>query len=307
MITPFITDYSGEGISVKGEERVVEVVSKLFKPEEEVVEREIKRPLTATPEEYAKPKRLPGDPKTAAGWRYRIRRDLLDKQGRRWGDLFMCPGCLERKGLRLYRVNKNNDPPKESDYVLLCSDCVAKRIAKRKEEEKKNKLWSRGPGVKGGSPENSKTAFFNSIRALVFERDGKECPYCGSKENLGLAALMPLSRGGKLCFDNYTVSCQKCRGARSGSKYSKAMTPLEYFWQREWLKGDLSESLDDEPVVKNPGARASVNMHLVAEIQQYLHRIAAGGEIDRSKAERLAIKLSETDEDRKKERERFLW
>jgi len=188
------------GIKVKGEDKAVEGI--FFEPEEKVVEREIKRPLTPTPEKYAESKRLPGAPKTPSGWRYRIRKALLEKQGRKYGNLYMCPGCFERKKLRLYRVSKGNNPPKESDYVLLCSDCVTKRIAKRKEEEKKNKLWSRGPGVKGGSPESSKTNFFIQIRPLVFARDGKACVWCGSEEKLGLGPLIPLSRGGKLCFDN---------------------------------------------------------------------------------------------------------
>jgi len=149
------------GIKVKGEDKAVEIVSKLFKPEEEIVEREIKRPLTPTPEKYVVSEKGEETKKQSQALsRYHIRKALFDKQGRKYGDLYMCPGCLERKKLRLYKVSKGNDPPKESDYILICPDCVAKRIAKRKEEEKKNKLWSRGPGVKGGSPESSKTNFF---------------------------------------------------------------------------------------------------------------------------------------------------
>jgi len=139
-------------------------------------------------------------------------------------------------------------------------------------------------------------AFLASIRALVFQRDGKACVWCGAKEKLGLGPLIPPSRGGKLCFDNYVVTCQKCRGAK-GSKL-----PLEYIWGEISLDYWLHEQLDDSVIVKNPGARAKVNMHLVAEIQQYLHRIAAGEEMDRSRAEKLSIKLSETDEDRRRER-----
>lgn len=229
--------------------------------------------------------------------RYEIRKALLDKQGRKYADLYRCPGCLERKKLRLLRVNKDHNPPRESDYIFLCEPC----IKKRQEKKKKTKLWSRGPGIKGGSPESQKIAFLASIRALVFERDDRACVWCGSKENLGLGPLVPPSRGGKLCFDNYVVTCQSCRGAKGGK------LPLEHIWGEISLDYWLHEQLDDGVTVKNPGARAKVNMHLVAEIQQYLHRIAAGAEIDRSKAERLSIKLSQSDQDRKREREQVLW
>ncbi len=289
-------DYSGGGVSVKGEIGAVEIVSKLFKPEEEIVEREIKRPLTKTPEEFAAQEQ---EDKGQALSGYKIKKALLDKLGRQYAGLYQCPGCLERKKLRLYRVNKNGDNPSAADYILLCGSCREQRAEKRKEEKKANRKWRRRY-VKGDG--SSKQTFLNSIRDKVFERDGKECPYCGSTERLGLAPIRPESRGGERSLDNFSVCCAKCRPAK-GKKL-----PLEFIWTNdEALSYWLSEQLEDEPVVKNPGARASVNMHLVAEIQQYLHRIAAGGEIDRSKAERLSIKLSETDQDRKREREQVLW
>lgn len=294
-----------EGVTVKGEERIVDIVSRLFKPEEKIVEREIKRKLTKTPEEFAAQEqknaqgsreKKPG-PKTTAGWRYRIKKALLGEQlCRKYHGLYMCPGCFKRKKLRLYRVNKSNDLPKESDYLLLCDDCVAKKRA----QGKKTKLWSRKPGSRGGSSQSTEIGFFNSIRALVFERDGKVCVWCGGEEKLGLGPLIPRSRGGKLCFDNYVITCQRCRGSK-GSKL-----PLEYVWGEISLDYWLHEQLDHEPTA-TPGVTVRVNMHLVAEIQQYLHRQAAGEEVDRSKAERLAIKLSETNEDRARERRQLPW
>jgi len=303
MITPFVNDLSNGGVKVKGEDRVAEIVSKLFKPEEEIVEREIKRPLTKTPEEFA----AQDQEDTQSGSRYFIKKALRDKLGRKWGGLYACPGCFERKELELYRVNKNGETLKESDYILLCGSCREKRQKerqqerkeKRKEEKKANRKWKR-KYVKGDG--SSKISFYNKIRKQVFERDGKECPYCGSTERLGLAPIRPESKGGQRSLDNFSVCCAKCRPAK-GKKL-----PLDFLWTNdEAFSYWLSEQLVGEPVVKNPGARALINMHLVAEIQQYLHKIAAGVEIDRSKAERLSIRLSETDEDRKREREQVLW
>jgi len=298
------------GIKVKGEGKAVEIVSKLFKPEEEIVEREIKRPLTRTPEEFATQEQedTQGE-KSKALSRYFIKKALLDKLGRKYDGLYMCPGCLERKKLKLIRVNKSGDNPGVADYTLLCGSCREQRAEKRKKEKKANREWRRRY-VKGNG--SSKISFYNKIRKQVFERDGHKCLLCEALgkakyesgtglPGLGLAPLLPESKGGKRCFNNYITCCAFHRAAK-GNKL-----PLEYIFEKISFDYWMSEQLSDEPVVKNPGARASVNMHLVAEIQQYLHRIAAGGEVDRSKAERLCIKLSESDEDRRRERQQLSW
>ncbi len=231
-------------------------------------------------------------PKTKAGQRFRIRRDLVKKLGRKYRNLYMCPGCLKRKKLRLLRVNQDNDPSRESDYLLLCQDCIHKRI----QERKKTRLWTRKPGKKNGI---SKTAMLASIRPLVFERDGKACVWCGAKEKLGLGPLIPPSRGGKLCFDNTVVTCQRCRGSK-GSRL-----PLEYIWSEITLDYWLHEQLDDGVTVKNPGATASLNVHLIGEIAEFCARVTADDRVPpkhRKKAEFIHIRLSESDEDRRRER-----
>jgi len=299
---PQEVDYIENGVIVKGETEAVEIVSKLFKPEEEIVEREIKRKLTKTPEEFAAQDQ---EDKGQALSGYKIKKALLDKLGRQYAGLYQCPGCLKRKDdLRLFRVNENGDNPGVADCILLCGSCREQRTQKRKEEKKANRKWRRRY-VKGDG--SSQTSFYNKIRKQVYKRDGYKCVFCevlGEQKNpkiLGLTSLVPESKGGKRCFDNFVTACAFHRPAK-GEKL-----PLNYIFEEISFKYYLNEQLDDEPVVKNPGARVRVNMYLVAEIQQYLHRQAAGAEVDRSKAERLAIKLSETDEDRKKEREHVLW
>jgi len=291
-----------EGVSVKGEERIVDIVSKLFKPEEAIVEREIKRKLTKTPEEFAGEEQ---EDKNKALSRYHIRKALLDKLGRQYGGLYQCPGCLKRKDdLRLVRVNENGDSPGIADYILLCGSCREKRQKEQQEERRSKRLWKR-KSVKGDGL--SKVGFYNKIRKQVFERDSNRCVFCEAlgegkyHEMLGLVSLVPESKGGELCIDNFVTCCASHRPGK-GDKL-----PLNYIFEEIDFKGYLTEQFEGEPVVGNPGARASINMFLVAQIQRYLHRIAAGVEIDRSEAERLSIKLSQTDEDRKKEREQVLW
>lgn len=311
MITPFVNDLTDGGVIVKGEGRAVEIVSKLFKPEEEIVEREIKRKLTKTPEEFAAQDHQEDKGQALSLSGYKIKKALLDKLGRQYAGFYQCPGCLKRRDdLQLFRVKKNGDRPSIADYTLLCGSCREQRAEKRKKKKKANRKWRRRY-VKGDG--SSKTSFFNSIRKSVFERDGHKCLLCeilgkkkyeegsGLTPGLGLAPLIAESKGGERCVDNYVVSCAVHRAAK-GNKL-----PLEYIFEKVSLDCWMSEQLSDEPMVEHPAARVKINMHLVAEISQYLYKIAAGVEIDRSKAERLAIKLSETDEDRKKEREQFLW
>ena len=297
-----------EGVSVKGEEEYFGI---FFEPEEKVVEREIKRSLTPTPEEFVAQEQ---EDKGEVLSRYKIRQVLLDKLGRKYNGFYACPGCLERKELELYRVNENGETPKESDYILLCGSCGEKRkeqrAEKRKEEKKANRKWKR-KYVKGDG--SSKTNFYNRIRKQVFERDGHKCVWCetlgkskyeggsGLTPGLGLAPLTPESKGGERCIDNYMVSCAFHRASK-GDKLA-----LDYIFEKMSFEYYLSEQLDDGVTVKNPGARASINMYLIAEISRYLYKIAAGEEMDRNQAEKLAIKLSETDQDRKREREQALW
>lgn len=297
--------FTNGGVFVKEEEEIVDEI--FFEPKEAIVEQEIKRKLTRTAEEFATPEQK----KSKALSRYYIRQALRDKLGRKRNGLYMCPGCLERKELRLYRVNKNGDNPGVADYALLCASCRSQRAEKKKEEKKASRKWRRRY-VKGDG--SSKISFYNSIRKSVFKRDKNKCVFCealgkkkyeeglGVTPGLGLAPLRAESRGGKRCFDNYVTCCAFHRGSK-GDKL-----PLDYIWGEINFDYWFSEQAEDiDVVVKNPGATVRINMHLVAEMQQYFQRIAAGAEIDRSKAERLAIKLSQSDEDRKKEREQVPW
>ncbi|MBA7601601.1 hypothetical protein ES703_08678 [subsurface metagenome] len=246
------------------------------------------------PESQKKPRERRGEPTTLAGWRYRIRRDLTKKLGQKHRTLYQCPGCFKRKKLRLYRVNKNHNPPGESDYLLLCPDCVTQE----REKGKKIKLWSRKPGPRGGSPESAKLNFFSQIKPFVLQRD-RQCVWCGSKEKLRLCPLIPPSRGGKLCFGNYVMACEFCAASKSNKM------PLEYIWEKISFDYWMSGQLYHEPTATPGLVTQRINLHLVAEISQFLMRIAVNEDIEgriKNKAERLNIKLSETDEDRHRER-----
>lgn len=47
-------------------------------------------------------------------------------------------------------------------------------------------------------------------RHHVFQRDGFECQYCGSRKDLTLDHVVPTSRGGAHAWNNVTTACRKC-------------------------------------------------------------------------------------------------
>jgi len=209
---------------------------------------------------------------------YLIKKALLNKKGRR------CAHCYRKTvPVRLTRVNKKTDHVKESNYCLLCHDCIIKRQEKRKKEKKR--LWRR----KSGKAKISKAGFFSRIRRKVFERDDHKCLWCDSQKNLGLGPLIPLSRGGKLVFDNYVTTCQHCRPSK-GNKL-----PLEFIAESVFIDEYLHEELDEHLRVRTPaGKYTTIKFYLFCEISEYLNKVTNDPSISshiRSRAELLNIKL----------------
>jgi 5-methylcytosine-specific restriction endonuclease McrA len=64
------------------------------------------------------------------------------------------------------------------------------------------------------------------VRRIVFERDAYACGYCGTREDLQVDHLIPLSRGGSNGFDNLITACVSCN-LSTGAK-----TPVEWW---NWL------------------------------------------------------------------------
>lgn len=53
-------------------------------------------------------------------------------------------------------------------------------------------------------------------RFNLFLRDGFECQYCGSGEDLTFDHLIPRSKGGKTTWDNVTSACMPCNLQKGG-------------------------------------------------------------------------------------------
>jgi 5-methylcytosine-specific restriction endonuclease McrA len=72
---------------------------------------------------------------------------------------------------------------------------------------------------------------WETIRRIIFERDGYACTYCGSNKRLEGDHILPLSRGGSNAFKNLVTACKPCNRAKS------SRTPEE--WRQNcWLRGD---------------------------------------------------------------------
>lgn len=55
---------------------------------------------------------------------------------------------------------------------------------------------------------------WDSVRTMVFERDGWICTYCGSGEDLECDHVFPISRGGGNDLSNLTTACGSCNRAK---------------------------------------------------------------------------------------------
>lgn len=55
---------------------------------------------------------------------------------------------------------------------------------------------------------------WNELRRTVFERDGWQCVYCGSSDNLEADHIVPLSKGGRSTLDNLSAACKSCNSSK---------------------------------------------------------------------------------------------
>jgi 5-methylcytosine-specific restriction endonuclease McrA len=59
--------------------------------------------------------------------------------------------------------------------------------------------------------------FLPFSKKSLFKRDNYKCGYCGSSKDITMDHIIPLSKGGKTCFENCVVSCRKCNMQKGDS------------------------------------------------------------------------------------------
>lgn len=50
--------------------------------------------------------------------------------------------------------------------------------------------------------------------SAIFDRDGRQCVYCGERENLTIDHIVPLDSGGPHCEDNLASACLRCNSSK---------------------------------------------------------------------------------------------
>lgn len=63
-------------------------------------------------------------------------------------------------------------------------------------------------------------------RKNVHIRDNYTCQYCGSQEALTLDHVIPVSRGGKSCWENVVTACYPCNARKGNKTPEEAGMPL---------------------------------------------------------------------------------
>lgn len=79
-------------------------------------------------------------------------------------------------------------------------------------------------GLPGGSQRDEVTTGFiretinKDLRWKIWERDDFTCKKCGSRQDLHIDHINPVSKGGKTTEDNLQTLCARCN-RKKGSKY----------------------------------------------------------------------------------------
>jgi 5-methylcytosine-specific restriction endonuclease McrA len=63
-------------------------------------------------------------------------------------------------------------------------------------------------------------------RQNVFKRDGHNCQYCGTHQDLTLDHVIPRSRGGLTSWDNLVAACKHCNSKKGDNTPDEANMPL---------------------------------------------------------------------------------
>lgn len=158
------------------------------------------------------------------------------KSGARSMNQKRCTKCAELKALSEFRKDRSGKNGLRSQ-CKACAAAYGKRYRATHPERvaAKNRRWCQANPEKAAAyakqwaqehPEKrAATQQRRRARKLgatiapfdesqVYERDGLQCVYCGSTDDLTLDHIVPLAGGGAHSIDNLTVACQSCNGSK---------------------------------------------------------------------------------------------
>ena len=65
----------------------------------------------------------------------------------------------------------------------------------------------------------------NKMRFAIYQRDGNRCRRCGSRYDLEVDHIFPISKGGKSTMDNLQTLCHSCNSAKSNTIEAGVVNP----------------------------------------------------------------------------------
>lgn len=96
------------------------------------------------------------------------------------------------------------------ETVKAFEDQQADALEKRRESDRKSTAIRR-------SRIDVSDAEWYALRAIVFERDGYVCAYCGDEEGPHeIDHILSLARGGTSHLSNLCVACRPCNASKGG-------------------------------------------------------------------------------------------
>lgn len=79
------------------------------------------------------------------------------------------------------------------------------------------------------SKQSSRGAEWNTLRAVILDRDHHQCAYCGGEADT-VDHIIPKNNGGEDVASNLVACCRKCNGLKS----DKPLIRMNYY-NRAWL------------------------------------------------------------------------
>lgn len=134
------------------------------------------------------------------------------------------------------------------------------------------------------------------IKEQVFNRDGGICKKCGSKENLTIDHIKPISEGGTGHFDNLQTLCASCNRKKSNFYKTNLWGKLVQFWRLSdiivTLKNDIrtTQSIIHGYVKKIDEPKIEIHQRF-EKMKEYIAKIETERLTDRKKIHELESKF----------------
>lgn len=133
----------------------------------------------------------------------------VGKIGRHNNGKLICKKCNEkyfydRPKSRCFKCGKIGIRSGYRNGMPICIRCYSKEYKKLNKDTYRALKHIRKARIRGSGGN------LIALEISMINNRDQRCVYCGSKSNLTLDHIVPLSKGGMSTFNNYVLACQKC-------------------------------------------------------------------------------------------------